>query len=100
MSANHRDTTTRDIFNLRSTIEWIDRRHFVSIRAMTLGITIWMTWRVTIWAFEYARMALAADASGIDTAAVIGAITVPFAALQGFAFRTYMSKVGGLEDAK
>jgi hypothetical protein len=69
---------------------WADRRNIASVRAATLYITIWMTWRVTIWAFEYARLALEAGATGIDTAAVLGAVTIPFTALQVFAFRTYM----------
>jgi hypothetical protein len=71
-------------------LKWIDGRHFVSVRSATLAVTIWMTWRVTVWAFEYARLALAAEANGVETAAVLGAVTIPLAALQGFAFNTYM----------
>ena len=52
-----------------------------------LIVTIVMTWRITVWAFEFAHAM--ADHNGMETAAVIAAITVPFTALQAFAFKTY-----------
>jgi hypothetical protein len=54
-----------------------------------LIVTIVMTWRITLWAFEFAHAM--AGHNGMETAAVIAAITVPFTALQGFAFSTYTS---------
>lgn len=54
---------------------------------LVLLITMAMTWRVTEWAFAFARMT--ADAGGYDVAATIAAITAPFAALQAAAFRVY-----------
>lgn len=52
-----------------------------------LLITMAMTWRVTEWAFEFAR--LTASQGGYDVAATIAAITGPFAALQAAAFKVY-----------
>lgn len=49
--------------------------------------TICMTWRVTEWAFDYARMTH--EAGGNDVALTIGAVTAPFALLQAFVFKTY-----------
>lgn len=54
-----------------------------------LIVTIVMTWRITAWAFEFAHAM--AGHNGMETAAIIAAITVPFTALQGFAFSTYTS---------
>lgn len=71
-------------------LAWADRRNFISIRAATLGITVWMTWRVTVWAFSITQLWILSDKSGIETAAVVAAITAPFAALQAFAFKTYL----------
>jgi hypothetical protein len=56
---------------------------------IVLVTTMLMTWRVTVWAFEFARMM--ADHSGVEVAAVIAAVTVPFTALQKFAFDTYIA---------
>lgn len=66
---------------------WVDRRHFISVRAFTLYATLWLTWEVSRWAFAFATIA---TGSGIETAAVIGAVTAPACALQGFVFSSYM----------
>lgn len=71
------------------TIGWnfvnnLSRRPF---SRMVLLITMAMTWRVTEWAFDFARMT--ANTGGYDVAATIAAITAPFAALQAAAFRVY-----------
>ena len=54
---------------------------------IVLVVTMLMTWRVTVWAFEFARMT--ADMGGYDVAATIAAVTAPFAALQAAAFKVY-----------
>jgi hypothetical protein len=71
-------------------LAWVDRRNFISIRAATLGVTVWMTWRVTVWAFSITQLWILSDKSGIETAAVVAAVTAPFAALQAFAFKWYL----------
>ena len=68
-------------------VSWVDRRHFISVRAFTLYVTLWMTWRVTEWAFAFAHIS---SGSGLETAGVIGAVTAPVCALQGFVFKFYM----------
>lgn len=67
---------------------WLDRRHFVSVRALTLYVTVWMTWKVTQWAFAFSTIA---TGDGVATAAVIAAVTAPVCALQGFVFSSYMA---------
>ena len=52
-----------------------------------LVVTMAMTWRVTMWAFEFARQT--AELGGYDVAATIAAVTAPFAALQAAAFKVY-----------
>lgn len=54
---------------------------------LVLVVTMAMTWRVTEWAFEFAKAT--SEAGGLDVAATIAAVTAPFAALQAAAFRVY-----------
>lgn len=68
-------------------ISWADRRHFISVRAVTLYITLWLTWESFHWAAEFA-MATAKD--GVQVGLIIAAVTAPVAALQGFVFKAYM----------
>ena len=62
----------------------LTRRPFSRI---VLAVTMIMTWRVTVWAFEFARQT--AEMGGYDVAATIAAVTAPFAALQAAAFKVY-----------
>ena len=71
-------------------LAWVDRRNFVAVRTVVLAVTVWMTWRVTVWAVELTKLWLLTDKNGIELAAVLAAVTVPFSALQVFAFKTYM----------
>lgn len=73
-------------------ISWIDRRHFISVRTAVVGVTVWMTWEVTRWSFKYAYDS---QLPGVETAAVIAAVTAPFCALQAAAFGTYMKSKDG-----
>ena len=67
-------------------LAWLERKNFVSVHAMTLYVTIWMSWQ----AFEkMSAYALVSRLDGIGTAAVIAAVTAPITALQVFVFRTY-----------
>lgn len=72
-------------------LSWVDRRHFISVRALTLYVTLWMTWEVTAWAF---RFATATMLPGMEVAAIIAAVTAPVCALQGFVFKFYMDAKG------
>ncbi len=65
---------------------WLERKNFISVHALTLYLTLWMTWRAFLWASEYA---FATTLDGIGTAAVIAACTAPISAVQVFVFRTY-----------
>lgn len=67
-------------------VAWADKRNFVSVRAFTLYITLWMTWEAFQWA---AAFAYAAKLDGLGTAAVVAAVTAPISVLQGFIFKVY-----------
>jgi hypothetical protein len=67
-------------------LSWLERKNFISVHAMTLYVTVWMTWRAFLWAGEYA---FATTLDGIGTAAVIAAVTAPISAMQVFVFKTY-----------
>ena len=75
---------------IASFFEWADRRNFISVRSGVLYVTVWMTWRVTEWAFALTSAWMNSGKTGIETAAVVAAVTAPFTALQVFAFKTYM----------
>ncbi len=67
-------------------LAWLERKNFISVHALTLYITVWMSWE----AFErMSAYALASRLDGIGTAAVIAAVTAPITALQVFIFKTY-----------
>lgn len=68
-------------------LAWVDRRHFVSVRGLTMYVTLGITVYVTIEAF---RFAYASELPGIDIAAILAAITAPCSALQGYVFSAYM----------
>lgn len=78
--------------NLDRFLTWADRRNIVAVRTVVLAVTVWMTWRVTVWAFELTKLWMISDKSGVDTAAVIAAVSVPFTALQTYAFKLYMEE--------
>jgi hypothetical protein len=73
-------------------VSWADRRHIVSVRTAVLAVTVWMTWEVTRWAFGFAS---STPLPGIEAAAVIAAVTAPFAALQAAVFGAYMRAKDG-----
>ena len=66
---------------------WIERKNFISIHAGIVYVTMWMTWEITKQAWKYAYDTHLDN--GLEIAAVLSAVTVPFAALQGFAFKIY-----------
>lgn len=74
-------------------LAWCDKRNFISVRTTVLGVTVWMTWRITVWAIAFSNLWLLADKDGLQTAAVVAAITAPFAALQAFAFKLYVDSI-------
>ena len=65
--------------------DWVDQRGVV--RRVVLGITVWMTWRAFQWATVFATMT---DKSGVEVAAIIGAVTAPITYLQSAAFKAYL----------
>lgn len=73
-------------------VSWVDRRHFISVRSFNLYICMWMTWKVSEWAFAFAHMS---TFNGLETAGVIAAVTAPVCALQGFVFGSYMKAKDG-----
>ena len=69
---------------------WIDSRGV--IRRVILGIAIWMTWRVTEWAMNFANT----EEISVNTAAVIAAVTAPVVAFGGYVFKAYLDSRDGV----
>jgi hypothetical protein len=68
-------------------LTWANQRHFVSIRALMIYTTLWMTWRAFDWAATYAHVS---KFDSIGTAAVIAAVIAPITYLQSAVFKIYM----------
>lgn len=65
--------------------DFVDQRGV--IRRIVLGIAIWMTWRVSMWAMIYAETS---TRPGLDIAAIIAAVTGPVTIFGGYAFKAYI----------
>ncbi len=65
--------------------DWIDERD-IDKHAVSLAI-LYGTVKVVAWAMEYAGAH--ADKSGVETAAVIAAVSAPYMALQAAAIKFY-----------
>jgi hypothetical protein len=67
--------------------DWIDKRQ-VDKHAVSLAI-LWGTWRLTEWAMAYAAVSSIAGKNGVETGAVIAAVTAPYMMLQAAAIAFY-----------
>ncbi len=73
-------------------IDWIALEERLALRrTLVLAITVWMTWRAFEWAGHYA---MTTTHSGLDTAAIIAAVTAPITYLQVAVFRAYIDAKG------
>lgn len=70
-------------------VDWVALEDRLALRrTLVLAVTVWMTWRAFAWAGEYAM--LTKLTSGIDTAAIIAAVTAPITYLQVAVFKAYI----------
>lgn len=67
--------------------DFIDARdidkHVVSL------VILWGTWSITRWAMGFAAAMAAMKVSGLEIAAIIGAVIGPYSMLQGYALKVY-----------
>lgn len=70
--------------------EWVERRLEEGkwFRRLYVVAASGLMWQVTIWAMRYAEAN--ASRSGVDIAAVIGAVSAVPGAIVAFAFKQYM----------
>ena len=71
---------------MNATIAWLERKNFIAVRSLVLYVCVWMTWKATVAAWAFAD---SSSFDGVGTAAVIGAVTGPIAALNTFVFKWY-----------
>lgn len=71
---------------MNATIAWLERKNFISVRSLVLYVCVYLTWEATLQAWVFSA---ASKFDGLGTAAVIGAVTGPIAALNGFVFKWY-----------
>ena len=65
--------------------DFVDERGIV--RRIVLGVAIWMTWRVSLWATAFA---VTSDKPGLEVAAIIAAATAPVTLFAGAVFKAYV----------
>lgn len=70
-------------------LAWLERKNFISVHALTLMVTIWMTWHAFIWASNFA---LTTTRDGNEIAIIITAVLLPITALQAFSFSLYSNR--------
>jgi len=75
---------------------WADKRQFLSVRALCMYVTLGGTTLSFHWAGQYAYVAM--NSPGLETAAVIAAVTAPITALQLFVFKWYSESRAGDKD--
>jgi len=68
-------------------LKWMEKRHIVSVRALTLYMTLWLTHDSFKWAAHFAETT---TRDGLQVAAIVAAVTAPVSALQVFVFKWYM----------
>ena len=73
-------------------VSWEDRRHLVSIRGLTMYVTLSLTVYATVEAFRFAYLS---KLPGIEVAAILAAVMAPLAALQKYVFDAYMRAKDG-----
>lgn len=71
---------------MNATVAWLEKKNFISVRSLVLYVCVYLTWEATLAAWRFAG---ASAFDGLGTAAVIGAVTGPIAALNGFVFKWY-----------
>jgi hypothetical protein len=71
---------------MNGTVAWLERKNFIAVRSLVLYVCVYLTWEATLAAWLFAH---ASKFDGLGTAAVIGAVTGPIAALNGFVFKWY-----------
>lgn len=64
--------------------QFIDDRQ-IDAHVLT-GLIAWGTWRLMTWATHFAEVSAR---PGMEVAAIVGAILVPWGAVQGFALKFY-----------
>lgn len=65
-------------------LDFLDNR--AVIRRIVLFVTLWMTWRSFAWAAQFADHT---TRTGMDSAAMIAAVTAPVSALLGAVVKFY-----------
>lgn len=74
-------------------LAYVDRRHFVSVRAFTLAATVYLLFEVSRWATAFAAVS---DKTGTEIALIITAATGPATLLAGHVLKWYVqSKAQG-----
>jgi hypothetical protein len=74
---------------LTTSFEWLEQRLDKGgwVRRTYLVVSTVLTWKVVIWSMAFVE---ASKLGGADIAMIVGAVGVPIAAVQKFAFDAYL----------
>ena len=70
---------------------WFESHHVDSL--LVIVVTLWLTWRVVEWALWFPTET-ETKLSGVDRAAILGAVLTPWGIMQGFMFKFYVDLKG------
>jgi hypothetical protein len=73
---------------LKTISEWEDKLGIR--RTAVLAASMWMTWKTTLFTYEFATLVLAHKGDMVGGAAMAAAIGAPVAALTGYVFKVYI----------
>ena len=79
--------------------QWLERRLDEGgwVRRAILAFATYATWETTRWCFAYAEQAAIAGRPGLDTAAVIGAVSAVPGGFATFVFKWYLESRAPVE---
>lgn len=70
---------------------WFESHHVDSL--VVIVVTLWLTWRVVEWALWFPTET-ETKLSGVDRAAILGAVLTPWGIMQGLMFKFYVDLKG------
>jgi hypothetical protein len=73
---------------LEAFARWEDR--LAIRRTAVLAASMWMTWKTTLFTYDFATLVLAHKGDMVGAAAMAAAIGAPIATLTGYVFKAYI----------
>jgi hypothetical protein len=77
---------------LTAIAEW--EAKFAARRTAVVATAMWMTWKTTLFTYDFATLVLAHKGDMVGAAAMAAAMGAPVAGLTGYVFKVYVDSKG------